>query len=309
MSKLPIATEGCCKEHPCDNCKTCQSGRCCRKDNPDYKLPGLGEWDGPIYGEMGVLNDDGEKVECHCCGEWFGGLQMHAWKAHDLTADEYKAIFGLSRRHGLIGPTTLVKRQAGMKGVKLVAPYISSEQRSYNASIPRRPEAGRRIRNMARGNTRTYGKKFGGSSQYHGVFMNQGMWQATLTYKRNNYYLGLFDNEKDAAYAYDAKAREVVGDLAKLNFPDEYIVPDRRKVPPMNRPNKTGFRGVYRDGMKFYAEIQREGIRSRLGPFLSVEEAARAYDAKARELYGDKARLNFLDDAVTPSSNDHTSSQ
>lgn len=102
MSSLVIATEGCCKGHPCDNCKTCQSGRCCRRDNPDYKLPALGEWDGPIYGELGVLNDDGEKVECHCCGDWIVGLGNHLTKAHDLTAQEYKAIFGLPLSKGLL---------------------------------------------------------------------------------------------------------------------------------------------------------------------------------------------------------------
>lgn len=33
-----------------------------------------------------------------------------------------------------------------------------------------------------------------------------------------------------------------------------------------------------------------------LGRFVSEEEAARAYDAKARELYGEYARLNFSDE-------------
>src|SRR5689334_1628762 len=99
---LELATEGPCKGHLCDNCPTCQRGRCCRRDNPNYRLPELGEWDGPIYGELGVLNDDGEKVECHCCGEWFkmiGGI--HLLRAHNLTAPEYRAIFGFSQTRGL----------------------------------------------------------------------------------------------------------------------------------------------------------------------------------------------------------------
>jgi hypothetical protein len=104
LRKLAVAIEGCCKGHLCDNCKTCQSGRCCRRDNPDYKLPGLGEWDGPIYGELGVLNDDGERVECHFCGTWHIRVALHAWKAHDITTDEYKAIIGLRRRVGLYAP-------------------------------------------------------------------------------------------------------------------------------------------------------------------------------------------------------------
>lgn len=104
MSDLIFATEGPCAGHLCDNCRICQRGRCCRNDNPDYKLPGLGEWDGVIYGELGILRDDGGRFECHCCGHWYVSLQCHAWRAHDLTADEYRAIFGLNRNTSLQSP-------------------------------------------------------------------------------------------------------------------------------------------------------------------------------------------------------------
>lgn len=107
---LQIATDGPCKGHPCDNCRICQRGRCCRNDNPDYRLPELGDWDGPVYGEFGILADDGDKAQCHCCGEFFGHLGNHVWRTHNLTAPEYKAIFGLNASTGLIGPTLLAKR-------------------------------------------------------------------------------------------------------------------------------------------------------------------------------------------------------
>jgi hypothetical protein len=60
--------------------------------------------------------------------------------------------------------------------------------------------------------------------------------------------------------------------------------------------NKTGFRGVFWDGKnkKFRAEAYDEnGKRKRTKRFDSPEGAARAYDELARELYGDRARLNF----------------
>lgn len=97
---MELATEGPCAGHLCDNCATCRHGRCCKRDLGGYHLPDEGDWDGPIFGKIGVLNDDGGKLECHICGEWRRHLGCHLSK-HDVTADEYRAIFGLSSRTGL----------------------------------------------------------------------------------------------------------------------------------------------------------------------------------------------------------------
>lgn len=234
MSKLVLATEGCCKGHPCDNCKTCQSGRCCRKDNPDYKLPGLGEWDGPIYGELGVLNDDGEKVECHACGKWFVGLGTHIWKVHDITEEEYKATFGLALSRGLLSPAAHERRRLATQGnlpplADRISPLLSvtPEQRSAWA---------RRGLNMnphllaSRGTSTRFQQGHQnlfmggyGSSSYVGVrwrAQRRG-WMAEIESQGKRYYLGLHKTEEAAARAYDAKARELYGDKARLNFPDE----------------------------------------------------------------------------------------
>ncbi|KKM22422.1 hypothetical protein LCGC14_1625440, partial [marine sediment metagenome] len=45
--------------------------------------------------------------------------------------------------------------------------------------------------------------------------------QAKITRNAKNYFLGRFDNEIEAAKAYDAKARELFGEFALLNFPKE----------------------------------------------------------------------------------------
>lgn len=65
-----------------------------------------------------------------------------------------------------------------------------------------------------------------------------------------------------------------------------------------NRVNRTyasatGFRGVTETKNRFYASIYYEGQRTSLGGFATAEEAARAYDAKATELHGEFATLNF----------------
>ncbi len=90
--------DGPCRGHECDNCRICQTGHCCRKDDPEYTLPEVGTWTGSTYGELGKLDDLGDKVICHVCGGTYKSLPLHLWMMHDLTAAEYRAYFGLNRR-------------------------------------------------------------------------------------------------------------------------------------------------------------------------------------------------------------------
>ena len=45
-------------------------------------------------------------------------------------------------------------------------------------------------------------------------------WQAYINYNKKRYYLGRFVTPEEAARAYDAKALELHGEFARLNFPE-----------------------------------------------------------------------------------------
>ena len=55
-----------------------------------------------MYGKLGVLETDGERVQCHICGRWYRHLGSHAWHSHGMTADEYREEYGLNRGQILV---------------------------------------------------------------------------------------------------------------------------------------------------------------------------------------------------------------
>lgn len=71
-----------------------------------------------------------------------------------------------------------------------------------------------------------------------------------------------------------------------------------RKV---NRNNITGFKGVSIDKKTglFLAAIQKDRKSIKLGLFDNPFKAAKAYDAAAKEMFGEFANLNFGDNAAT----------
>jgi len=63
------------------------------------------------------------------------------------------------------------------------------------------------------------------TSHYRGVVQRKTNWETTVCVGRKTNYIGRFSTELEAALAYDKKAYELLGDKAKLNFPeriDEY---------------------------------------------------------------------------------------
>lgn len=72
-------------------------------------------------------------------------------------------------------------------------------------------------------NLRNRGPQRNNRSGYKGVSLHpDGKWTAHISINgsRNVRYLGLFSTPEDAARAYDAAARDLFGEYARLNFPD-----------------------------------------------------------------------------------------
>lgn len=58
-------------------------------------------------------------------------------------------------------------------------------------------------------------------SRFTGVYPSGDKWAAEVTHARRVYYLGQFDDEIEAAKAWDRKKFELAGEFARLNFPRE----------------------------------------------------------------------------------------
>jgi len=62
----------------------------------------------------------------------------------------------------------------------------------------------------------------GGTSKYVGVYLQGTKWCVRIGYHGQNLYLGLFDDEIEAARARDRKAYELHGPHVYLNLPEDY---------------------------------------------------------------------------------------
>ena len=134
------------------------------------------------------------------------------------------------------------------------------------------------------------------TSGYKGVSWKSGRWYARIMKNNLMYELGAYNNTEDAAFAYDIAAIYLFGEFSCTNFDKdmyegldiETLYKERLYVPSCN------YRGVVKRKENKYEVnvcVNRKPIY--LGTFHDALSAALAYDKKAYELLGDRAKLNF----------------
>lgn len=122
---------------------------------------------------------------------------------------------------------------------------------------------------------------------------DSGLWRARISINGKRIILGHFNTAEEAADAYNEASGNLHGEFGKPNDISNFQKPAVKTLRPSNF-NKSGFRGVsfIKSQNRFRASIQVKKKAIIIGTFNTAEEAARAYNLKASELLGDKARLN-----------------
>lgn len=138
------------------------------------------------------------------------------------------------------------------------------------------------------------------SSRYLGVCWDKQnqKWVASITVNYVNKFLGYFVEEVNAAKERDMAAILFHGESASLNFPRESYDMTKITADRWNREFTSKYRGVHSRNGYFVASIRFKGKLVTVGNFDCEKDAALAYDYKARELLGDKAKLNFPSEHV-----------
>ena len=223
--------------------------------------------------------------------------------------EDYERVNGF-RWHIVISGTKtdlIVMRNAGVNGVnikQILSYFILKKECTKGDSIiyKNKDKLDNRRSNLEMISTkkstyRTKGHR-NSSSRYKGVSWHKRnkKWEARINKDYKPFYIGIYKDEDDAGRAYNNKSLEFFGEYAYQNVIGSNNNSKKTIVDLGDYKfgrSESGFRGAYKKGDKYQAKVTIKGNTFYLGSFEDKEQAAKAYDKKAYELYGDRAILNF----------------
>lgn len=131
-----------------------------------------------------------------------------------------------------------------------------------------------------------------------GCAVFQKTWRtSTGSYKTETLYLHKVIAEKFLSHL-KSRTERLVGarNNNKLDCRIDNLIFRSRAVASRQRKttSKTGYTGVYQEHSRYRAVISIKGKSLHLGMFDSAEEAARAYNEKSKEVFGDKGKINVI---------------
>ncbi|MHC4216612.1 MAG: HNH endonuclease [Planctomycetota bacterium] len=186
------------------------------KEAKSLRLPAVAPFDS-THGKQGkpVRQAQGKRIELSW-GKWaivdaedYEMLKRYKWLALEKGRSLYAKTYHLNGKslhmHRLImnAPSGLVVDHINHNGL---------DNRKSNLRLCTRLE-----------NQRNARPSRGGSSKYKGVCWHKASKQfaVQISFEGKRLWLGYFKDETDAAKAYDKKARELFGEFAYLNFPED----------------------------------------------------------------------------------------
>ena len=148
---------------------------------------------------------------------------------------------------------------------------------------------------------------------YNGVYKQDGMFHALIVVDYNRIELGGHRTAEEAAHAYDDAVIKYKLPLSKLNFPDRTLANKKIRTlddkvegdsssssskrggnkRKLSSNNTTGYRGVYKSGKRFVAQIRFNHKSKFLGRHDTPKEAALAYDRAIIKHKLSSSKLNF----------------